>query len=58
MPKFGTRHKEKKREGIGVVTNRNLGETGSTAREQWSGRAGQVTVKAEDVHEGKLFAMY
>jgi hypothetical protein len=52
VPKFETRRKEKKREGIGVVTNRNLGETGSTAHEQWGGWAGQVTVKAEDIHEG------
>jgi len=42
----------KKSEGIGVVTNKNLGEIGSTAHDQLSGWADQVTVKAEDVHEG------
>jgi hypothetical protein len=52
VPKFGTRHKEKKCEGIGIITNTNLGEIGSTAHDQFGGWVGQVTVKAEDVHEG------
>jgi len=49
VPKFGTL---KKYESIGVITSTNLGEIRSTARDQLSGWAGQVTVKAEDVHEG------
>ena len=52
MPNFGTCHKERQREGTGVVTNTNLGEMCSIARDQMSGWAGQGTVKAEDVREG------
>lgn len=52
MPKFGTRRTGKKHEGIGIIANTNLGEIRSTAHDQLSGWAGQVTVKAEDVHEG------
>ena len=40
------------REATGVITNTNLGEIRSTVHDQLSGWAAQVTVKAEDVHEG------
>ena len=52
MSKSGTRLKEKRREGIGIITSTNLGEIGSTAHDQLNGWAGQVTVKAGVVHEG------
>jgi hypothetical protein len=52
VPKFGTRHKEKKREGVDVETRINLGEISSTSHDPLSWWAGKVTVTAEDNPEG------